>query len=63
MATPDAYLLWSDPRTITLQMVTKTYSPSVVMLEFSMQLLTYKQEIQLGLVIEKLVKAAINSEY
>lgn len=63
MATPDAHLLWSDPQTITLQMVTKTHSPSVVMLEFYMQLLTYKQEIQLSLVIEKLVKAAINSEY
>lgn len=63
MAIPDAHLLWSDPQTITLQMVTKTYPPSVVILEFSMQLLTYKQGIQLSLVIEKLVKAAIKYEY
>ena len=63
MAIPDAHLLWSDPQTITLQMVTKTYPPSVVMSEFSMQLLTYKPGIQLCLVIEKLVKAGIKSEY
>lgn len=63
MAIPDAHLLWSDPQTITLQMVTKTSPPSVVMFEFSMQLLTYKPGIQLSLVIEKLVKAAIKSEY
>lgn len=39
MAIPDAHLLWSDPQTITLQMVTKTYSPSVMMFEFCVQLL------------------------
>ena len=63
MAIPDAHLLWSDPQTITLQTVTKTYPPSVVMLEFSVQLLTYKPGIQLCLVIKKLAKAGIKSEY
>lgn len=63
MAIPDAHLLWCDPQTTMLQMVAKTYPPSVVMFEFSMQLLTYKPGIQLFLVIEKLVKAGIKSEY
>lgn len=56
MAIPDAHLLWSDPQTITLQMVTKTYPPSVVMFGFYMQLLTYKPGMQLCLVIDELVK-------
>lgn len=63
MAIPDAHLLWSDPQTITLQTVTKTYPPSVVMFEFSVQLLTYKPGIQLCLVTEKLAKAGIKYDY